>query len=305
MATNQTYTGAGSIGRRENLLDLISYTDQRKFMLVPTLPRVNTTNTYVEWQTDTYAAGVTTNAVIEGAAVTFATATPRTRVGNYTQLMDKQVTISSTVRAALIAGIEDEFTEQLRKRTVEIAKDAEVSILRSTSASGASGTARTMVGIGQAVTTNTSQTATNHDWTRALHNPYVQGMWNNGADPDLILGDAAAIFDFADFPSAAGAGVTRVNIDGGGRLPDVVRYFEDQLGVRRIVASVFVSTATATATVSIYYLDTSELKLAELIPLHFEPAAKVGHSTDGFLEWELTLVWGSEIKHGTVQGISP
>lgn len=299
-----TYDGAGQIGRREHLLDLISYRDQRKFMLVPTLARESAHNTFVEWQTDTYAAGATTNAVIEGAAITFATAAARTRTGNYTQLMDKQVSISSTVRATLIAGIDDEFAEQLRKRTVEIAKDAETTVLRSTSASGTTAAARTMVGMGAAVTTNTSQATANRDWTRTLHNPYVQTLWENGADPDLILCKAAVAFDFADFPADAAAGALRVNVTPDGRLPDVVRIFEDQLGVRRIVPSIFVSTATATATVGAYFLDTSEMRIAELISLHFEPAAKVGHSTDGFLEWEWTLVYGSQGKHGTVQGLS-
>lgn len=304
MATNQTYTGAGSIGRREHLLDLISYADQRKFMLIPTLPRESAHNTFVEWQTDTYAAGATTNAVVEGAAVTFATAAARTRIGNYTQLMDKQVTISSTVRACLIAGIDDEFAEQLRKRTVEIAKDAEVSMLRSTSASGTSAAARTIQGLGAAITTNTSQDTANRDWSRTLHNPYVQGIWNNGGDPDLILGKPGIIFDFADFPSAAAGGRPVINLSPDGRLPDIVRIFEDQLGVRRIVPSIFVSTATATATVGAYFLQTDELRIAELISLHFEAAAKVGHSTDGFLEWEWTLIYGSQKKHGTVQGIN-
>ena len=304
MGANNTYLGAGSIGRRENLLDLIAYADQREFMLVPTLPRADTHNTYVEWQTDTYAAGATTNAVIEGAAITFATAAARTRIGNYTQLLDKQVTISSTVRATLIAGIDDEFTEQLRKRTVEIAKDGEVSILRSTSASGASGTPRTISGLGEAISSEVSSATANRDWSRTLHNPFVQGIWENGGNPDLVLTKAAGAFDFADFAVDAQGGALKVNVNANGRIPDVVRYFEDQLGVRRIVASIFVSTATATATVGMYFLDTAELKLAELIPLHFEPAAKVGHSTDGFLEWEMTLVWGNESKHGKVQGIA-
>ena len=58
--------------------------------------RTTAENTYHEWQTDTLAAADATNARVEGADASDTSFTATNRVGNYTQISDKVVSVSGT-----------------------------------------------------------------------------------------------------------------------------------------------------------------------------------------------------------------
>ena len=299
--------GGGSAwqGIREDLANRIAFADQDEYRLYPQLSKKPSGGGRLhEWLTDAYTQGVTTNAVIEGAAVNFTAGTNRSRVGNYQQMFEANIAVSTHLQAFTIAGIESEYAEQLRKAIVSIHKDYECTILRGTSASGTSAAAASMSGLGQIVATNIStETGSSRNWTRALHIALMKTTWGNGGRPDLVLCKPGAAVDFSTFPSAVLGGVGRQNMERGS-IYDFVRVIEDPFGRREVAATNYHSTATATGTVGIWYITKRELKIATKIDLHHVPVELGYHAKLGFLESMWTLEYGHEKYHATASNIT-
>lgn len=300
-ATTPSY---GWVGIREDLVNRIAFADQDEYRLFPQLKKVPGTNRRHDWQTDTYTAGGVGAGVVEGAIVAFAAATARSLVSNFQQMFEKAVFVSSDLEAFSVAGVASEYAEQLRKRIVEIHKDYEATLLRGTSASGASDTARTMAGLGQVVTTNVSTSGANRDWDKTAHNALMQTTWQNGGRPDLVLAKPGAAIDFSLFPSAVLGGKMAIDALQKGSIYDFVKIIEDPFGRREVAVTNYHSTATATATIGVWYITKKELRVAEAIPLHEQPVQLGYHGKMGFLESMWTLEYGNEKYHATGAGIS-
>lgn len=86
MATYQSYQ---SIGNREDLSDVIYNISPTETPFLNSVGKTKATAVYHEWQTDSLAAVNVSNAVVEGATATDATLSPSVRVGNRTQISQK------------------------------------------------------------------------------------------------------------------------------------------------------------------------------------------------------------------------
>ena len=86
MADFKTYD---AVGNREDLTDIIYDISPTDTPFMSTVGQSKAKATYHEWQTDSLTDAVSTNAAIEGADAVSATLAPTTRVGNYTQIMQK------------------------------------------------------------------------------------------------------------------------------------------------------------------------------------------------------------------------
>jgi len=132
-ARSSAATGnAVNAGEREDLANFISMISRDE------------TAVFHEWQTDELAAP-TSAPVAEG--VSYSTqnsaqaAEPfRTRLGNYTQINSKTVTVTGTKRAVDQAGVADEYAYQLKKRGTELRRDVEFDLTNSWKSSNGSGT---------------------------------------------------------------------------------------------------------------------------------------------------------------------
>ena len=120
MATYQTYT---AIGQREDLSDVIYNISPTDTPLLNSLARGKATGVYHEWQTDSLAAATTNDAAVEGADACDATMSPATRLGNYTQIVQKTIKISGTLEAVDKAGRKSEKAYQLSKASAELKRD--------------------------------------------------------------------------------------------------------------------------------------------------------------------------------------
>jgi len=114
--------GAASVNasEREDLANFISMISRDETPFLSSIGKTKATAVFHEWQTDELAAPAS-GAVAEG--VSYATqaaaqgAEPlRTRLGNYTQINSKTVTVTGTKRAVDQAGVADEYAYQLKKR---------------------------------------------------------------------------------------------------------------------------------------------------------------------------------------------
>jgi hypothetical protein len=88
MATYQSYQ---SIGNREDLTDVIYNISPTDTPFMSSVGKTKATAVYHEWQTDSLAAAVATNAAVEGAEASSLTATPTVRKGNRTQISQKTI----------------------------------------------------------------------------------------------------------------------------------------------------------------------------------------------------------------------
>ncbi len=108
--------------------------------------KTKATAIFHEWQTDELSPPGS-NAVAEGASYSTVQAAQaaepfRTRLGNYTQINSKTVTVTGTKRAVDQAGVADEYAYQLKKRGTEMRRDQEHDLVHSWASSSGAGTRR-------------------------------------------------------------------------------------------------------------------------------------------------------------------
>jgi len=161
-------------------------------------------NTLHEWQTDSLAAAVTNNAVIEGDDATLDASSATTRLGNYTQIMDKTVVITGTQEAVDKAGRASELAYQIAKKSKELKRDIESTLLTNQArVAGNSSTARKFGSIGSWVATNDDLGAsgasptgdgtdartdgTQRALTEASLKSVIKNVWNAGGNPSVIM----------------------------------------------------------------------------------------------------------------------
>lgn len=135
---------AGNVSEKEDLANFISMISRDETPFLASIGKAKATAIFHEWQTDELALPGS-NAVAEG--VSYATqqaaqaAEPfRTRLGNYTQINSKTVTVTGTKRAVDQAGVADEYAYQLKKRGTEMRRDQEWDAVHSWQSSSGAGT---------------------------------------------------------------------------------------------------------------------------------------------------------------------
>jgi len=200
-----TFDTYDAVGIREDLQDVIYSISPTETPFMSSAAREQVKNTFHEWQTDALAAAVTNNAVIEGDDATLDAASATSRIGNYTQIMDKTVVITGTQESVDKAGRASELAYQIAKKSKELKRDIESTLLTNQArAAGNSSTARTFGSIGAWIATNdnlagdgTSPTANNgsdarNDGTqRALTEDMlkdvIKNVWNAGGNPSVVM----------------------------------------------------------------------------------------------------------------------
>lgn len=182
MATTFSYTDQAI---RESLLDVITNISPEIDPLYTGLQKSSAGAPFHQWLTDTLATPGT-NAQVEGADPSYADRTNPQRKTNWTQIVRKDVLVSGTDRASNTAGFKDRFTYEVQKASKEWRRDAELSILRGSLASGSGSAARQMAGIKAQITTlATSQSGVSLSETTL--NNYLQNSWSQGGEVDMIL----------------------------------------------------------------------------------------------------------------------
>jgi hypothetical protein len=127
------------------------------------------------------------------------------RIGNYTQIMDKTVVTTGTQEAVDKAGRASELAYQIAKKSKELKRDIESTLLTNQArAAGDATTARTFASIGAWIATNDSLGATGTSPTAAdgsdarndgtqraltedLLKTVIKGTWVSGGSPSVIM----------------------------------------------------------------------------------------------------------------------
>jgi hypothetical protein len=311
MATFQAYT---AIGLREDLTDVIYDISPTETPLLNTLARTKATAVFHEWQTDSLAAATTANAAVEGADASSATLAPTTRLGNYTQIVQKTIQVSGTLDTVNKAGRKSEKAYQLAKASSELKRDIET-ILASNQArsAGNSSTARKLGSLLSWLKTNTSEGVDGVDpatigesvrtdgtlrtFTETLLKDVIRGVFESGGTPKILLVGPAIKQKVSTF-----AGIAEQRYMAPADAPTTIIgaadvYLSD-FGSVSVVPDRFLRSRDA------FVLDPEYAAVAYLRPFATNELAKTGDSEKTQILAELTLEVRNEAAHGLITDIN-
>jgi hypothetical protein len=306
-----TFDTYDSVGNREDLQDVIysiSPTDT-PFMSAAAREQVKSTNH--EWQTDALDAASTSNAVIEGDDVTLDAAVATTRLANKTQIMDKAVVITGTQEAVDKAGRASELAYQIAKKSKELKRDIEATLLTNQAkVTGSSSAARKFASLGSWVYSNdvfgTSGASPTGDGTDArtdgtqraltedLLKSVIKSVWNAGGSPSVLM---TGPFNKQKVSGFTG-GSTRFDASEDKTLYASIDVYSSDFGDLEVVPNRFSRDRDA------WVLDMDYWAVGFLRDFTMHEIAKSGDSEKRQLLVELTLISRNEAASGLVADLT-
>lgn len=256
---------------------------------------------------------------MEGADATSATLTPTTRVGNYTQIVQKTIQISGTLEAVDKAGRKSEKAYNLAKASAELKRDIETIITANQAVTvGNSSTARRMSSLLSWIKTNTNKGSgtttagadpttsgvsarvdadTTRTFTETMLKDVVQKVFTSGGTPALLVVPPALKQVVSNF---TGLAANRYNSSATGEVTILAGadLYQSDFGVISIVPNRFMRSRDALV------LDPEYAALAYLRPFQTNDLAKTGDSEKTQILAELTLEVKNEAAHGGVFDLS-
>lgn len=313
--TNKTYDVRTL---REDLQDALISISPTDTPLMSSIGTKTASNTYFEWATVDLAAADSSNRVLEGEAAPGNDApTNATRLGNYTQISDKVVEVSSTAEAVNGAGDAQAMAKQVAYKLRELKRDMETMIAGNVAANaGAAGTARVTAGLPAWLRTNVSRGATGANGTlsgttsgyvnaaatdgtlraltEAMLRTVVASCWDNGAEPSIVLCGSAVKQKISS--TFTGSATKFKNVDDKKVVGAVDLYVSD-FGELQIVPSRF------TRARDVFVLDPAYARIAYLQRTKQTPLAKTGHADRTLIAVEYGLQVDNEKAHGIIADI--
>jgi hypothetical protein len=312
--TQQSYSLATMAEDLSNIVDKVGATETPFFQAVA---KGEASNTYHEWAEVDLAPATDTNAVVEGDDPGTDVATTGVRLGNYTQLSDKVVQVSSTAESVDGAGDAQTLAQQVILKAQELRRDLEKQILSNKAASpGDSATARVSASMISFLRTNVSRGATGtsptlsgittgypnaapHDGTQralteALFKDVLQLVWENGGNPTTAFVGAYNKRVASTFTGNA----TRYRDADDKKVVAAVDVYVSDFGEIRLAASRNIRPR------DIIIIDPAMVSIDFLQKMKQETLAKTGHSERRMISAEYTLKVRNERAHGHVADLT-
>ena len=306
--TTSTYD---AIGNREDLSDIIYDISPTQTPFISGISRNSATATNHEWQTDSLATAVSSNAVIEGEDATTTAAIASVRLGNYTQISDKVPRVTRTQRQIDSAGRGDELDYQIMKSAKELKRDMESTLLANKAkVTGSESVAREFagveswiadnlnMGVGGVAPTGDGTDALTPGTNRAFAESQLQGVlasiWDEGGEPDTIMVGSVIKQAMSGLVNGGAAGTAQRVVDGNAKtVTAAIDIYVSDFGSLAVVPNRFqVQTSMLVLQMDMWCMST----LAEF---QETPLAKTGDSDRVQLLSEYTL----EAKNAKSSGI--
>lgn len=286
----QTYDDAV---RREDLIDVITDVSPDENPLTTMLARTTATQTLHEWPEDYLSRPTTVSKAIEGAAATYSDLVQPGRRNNIAQIISTTYRVSGTERDVDVAGMSDPLDYQAAKALRDWKNKLEFSLIRATMASGDSGVAREMSGIGAAATSHYTNLNSGTSLSETAFNAFVKTVWEDVGNDD--------VFDTVLVPmglrqkiSTFTAGSTRYVDASDKRLTRPVMVYESDGGVHKIFAHKDAYNSSTTPGPTFYGIKEDKWRIAYLRQPKRELLAKDGDRDNGQIVGEATLEYLAE-----------
>jgi len=265
MASDAILRTYGDVSAKEdvvlNAVEILTAKETQIFNMLGKTTAINTIHSYL---VDTLATAASL-AVEEAADYTATANTTPTRLTNLVEIVAKNFKVSRTQQDISHYHGEDELTRQTQKALMDWGNAAEFDLVRSTLASGVSGTAPKMMGIIAAISKSTNTTAHNSGtvWSASILDSLMKNCWDNSN------GDVATDIFMGSFLRAATDNFTQksnvvVNNPGGQtQIVRTVTTYETAFGTLRIHTHRYIQQSTD-ATGRILAIRPEKLKIAFL-----------------------------------------
>jgi hypothetical protein len=307
-----TYASFNSTRNREQLMNNIWNVSIAETPFVKLIGKEKVDGVFVEWNTDSYAAGGV-NKVEQGNQSTINAVSPTVRLGNRTQISEKTFGVTGTQEAVEKAGAKSEYNYQLAKKMVELKKDVEFGCLQNTTAipasAGVAPQARGLFGFmdsnvslgasgvaANPVTNTAAVDGTQRAFTETLLKTVLQTMFDNGADISgsyiLLPSTQRTVFD------TFLAGQTRFDKAEDKTLTATLEVYIGSFGRVKAV------NARHMRQREVAIINPEYLALGTLRGMKDTPLAKIGDTQNVLVNTEWTLINKNTKAHGAILDLS-
>lgn len=235
---------------REDLADQVYRISPADTPFMAAVPRVKATAVLHEWSTQALASVNTSNARLEGDALSRAASTTPVRRQNYCQISSRDATVTGTQRATNPAGIDDMMAYQMSLKSLELRKDMEGILLGNTGQNaGNTTTARTLRSFNAWISGNGSRGANGADstavtaaatdgtagdlrtFTEDMLKDAIKDAFDDGGEPSLVL---VGSFNKQKFSTFTGRATARENVNVG-TVQGAAELYASDFGTLKVV----------------------------------------------------------------------
>lgn len=314
-----TIQAVARIGVREDLSDRIGELfpdDAPVKRAIGTGPKAS--QVYTEWQTDALTAASGANKQIQGDDLANDTRANTVRLGNYTQIMTKVVSSSTTLEATNKAGRRSELAREIMKAGKELQTDLETRIcsgspavaptasvagemagmlawIKTNDSRGGSGTDPTLSGTTSGYPNAAPGAGTLRTYAESQLKTVLAGAWSSGGNPKLVVTSIGLKQTAAAFTGLATqrreAGDKRLTIVAG------ADFYVSDVGEVQFVPSRYTTGRDALV------IDPDYWELAYLDPLQMRDLAVTGLANRKAMYMEVTMRSLNEKASGAVNDI--
>jgi hypothetical protein len=308
-----TFTTFDAKGIREDLSNIITNIAPEETPYMSNIGRESISNSLFEWQTDTLASAAA-NKQIEGDDVaSFDAVTATVRLQNYAQISRKTIVLSATEEVVNKAGRRSELAYQIAKRSAELKRDQEFTMLNgAVAAAGSTSVARGTASLGAFVKTNVDMQTNGANpsyttlpnsartdgnvrtFTETILKNVIQQVWASGGAPKILMTGPVNKQRVSGF---SGIASSRFNINGGEKpatLIGAVDLYVSDFGTVAVVANRFQRERDA------WVLDPEYAKMTVLRPYQQVELAKTGDAEKRMLLVE----WGHKVLAENAHGLA-
>ena len=308
-----TFTTFDAKGIREDLSNIITNIAPEETPYMSNIGRESISNSLFEYQTDTLAAAAA-NKQIEGDDVaSFDAVTATVRLQNYAQISRKTIILSATEEVVNKAGRRSELAYQIAKRSAELKRDQEFTMLNgAVAAAGNTSTARGTASLGAFLKTNIDKASdgtnpsyttlpssartdgTVRTFTETILKNVIQQVWTSGGAPKILMTGPVNKQRVSGF---SGIASSRFNINGGEKpatLIGAVDLYVSDFGTVAVIANRFQRERDA------WVLDPEYAKMTVLRPYQQIELAKTGDAEKRMLLVE----WGHKVLAENAHGLA-
>jgi hypothetical protein len=308
-----TFTTFDAKGIREDLSNIITNIAPEETVYMSNIGRESISNTLFEFQSDTLASAAA-NKQIEGDDVTsFDAVTPTVRLQNYAQISRKTIILSATEEIVNKAGRRSELAYQIAKRSAELKKDQEFTMLNgAVAAAGSTSVARGTASLQAWVKTNVDKQTdgtnpsyttlpnsartdgTVRTFTETILKNVIQQVWAAGGSPKILMTGPVNKQRVSGF---SGIASSRYNINGGEKpatLIGAIDIYVSDFGQVSVIPNRLQRERDA------WVLDPEYAKMVVLRPYQQIELAKTGDSAKSLLLVE----WGHKVLAENAHGLA-